>query len=174
MNLEKKAQPCNGSLGGGLSAPSWVQNFPVYTFCYLHSPLLTNITERGQWNGVYSTPYCQEDIKWFWMFLFLFLSIKSIPRYSVLTVMVPEWMKTSSAHKDKTPWKERWVLSTDYKASQNETHHNYPSFIIQEIKHNTLPVWEYTQATNLSFDLNRFFHFYVNIKMIRTNPDSSN
>ena len=42
-------------LGGGLSAPSWVQNFPVYTFCYLQSPLLTNITERGQWNGVYST-----------------------------------------------------------------------------------------------------------------------
>lgn len=129
MNLEKKAQPCNGSLGGGLSAPSWVQNFPVYTFCYLHSPLLTNITERGQWNGVYSTPYCQEDIKWFWMFLFLFLSIKSIPRYSALTVMVPERMKTSLAHKNKTPWKERWVLSTDYKASQNETHHNYPSFI---------------------------------------------
>ena len=43
--------------------------------------------------------------------------------------MVPEQTKTSSAHKNKTTWKERWVISTDYKASQNETHHNCPSFI---------------------------------------------
>lgn len=38
-------------------------------------------------------------------------------------------MKTSSAHKNKTTWKERQVLSTDYNASQNGIHHIHPRFV---------------------------------------------
>lgn len=89
--------------------------------------------------------------------------------------MVPGRMKTSSAHKNKTTWKERWVLSTDYKPSQNETHHNYPSFITGNKTQHFTSLRIYI-GYKFILQLEYIFPFLCKYKdhTYNINPDSSN